>query len=110
MIPGVGVGRRRIFSNRQQPGPRAKQTYSHFNITAAPVLRCHMKDLSAAKQCVTLSTCMHADFSSLLPKGDKVYQITHFEDPKPAASYFSQLQQDSATGNLTALSTQCAPY
>lgn len=51
---------------------------------------------------------LNADFSSLLPKGNKVYQITHFEDPKPAASYFSVLHQDLATGKLTAVSTQCA--
>ena len=50
-----------------------------------------------------------ADFSSLLPKGgNRVWQITHFEDPKPAAAYLSQLLQDPATGNLTVISTQCA--
>ncbi len=46
-----------------------------------------------------------ADFSSLLPVGDKLFNITHFES-RPGAMYLSELEQDSATGQLTAISTQ----
>lgn len=46
-----------------------------------------------------------ADFSSLMPVGDKVYQITHFEG-MPGASYLTTLKQ-SSTGELTVESTKC---
>lgn len=45
-----------------------------------------------------------ADFTSLLPVGDKLYSVTHFET-RPATMYLSELNQD-ANGNLTAISTR----
>jgi hypothetical protein len=42
------------------------------------------------------------DFASLLPVGDSLYMVSHFED-RPAAMYITELNQDSATGELTAL-------
>ena len=45
-----------------------------------------------------------ADFTSLLPVGDKLYSVTHFES-RPGAMYISELQQD-ADGMLTAVSTK----
>lgn len=44
------------------------------------------------------------DFSSLLPVGDKLYNITHFES-RPGAMYLTELSQDAATGALTPVST-----
>ena len=57
----------------------------------------------------TALTCAHcaADFTSLLPKGDKIYTVTHFESPEPMASYFTKSTQDPATGKLTVDSTEC---
>jgi secreted PhoX family phosphatase len=46
-----------------------------------------------------------ADFSSLLPVGDKLYSVSHFES-RPGAMYLSELKQDKATGKLTAVSTK----
>ena len=34
--------------------------------------------------------------------------ITHFEAPDPAATYFTKMTQDPATGLLTVDSTECA--
>ena len=45
------------------------------------------------------------DFSSLLPKGDKLYNITHFES-RPGAMYLTELSQDPSTGLLTPLTTE----
>ncbi|MGO4854103.1 PhoX family protein [Phaeovulum sp. W22_SRMD_FR3] len=45
-----------------------------------------------------------ADFTSLLPIGNKLYSVTHFES-RPGAMYISELAQD-AEGNLTAISTK----
>lgn len=45
-----------------------------------------------------------ADFTSLLPVGDKLYSITHFES-RPGAMYVTELSQD-ADGMLTAVSTK----
>ncbi|PTV95469.1 hypothetical protein C8J27_104105 [Rhodobacter aestuarii] len=45
-----------------------------------------------------------ADFTSLLPVGDKLYSITHFES-RPGAMYVSELHQD-ADGKLTPVSTK----
>ncbi|MGD8910676.1 MAG: DUF839 domain-containing protein, partial [Chromatiales bacterium] len=42
------------------------------------------------------------DFASLLPVGDSLYMVSHFED-RPAAMYLTELDQDSSTGELTAL-------
>lgn len=44
------------------------------------------------------------DFTSLLPKGDKLYSISHFEEA-PAGLYLTELKAD-ADGNLTAVSTK----
>ncbi|MCB1353398.1 MAG: DUF839 domain-containing protein [Rhodobacteraceae bacterium] len=46
-----------------------------------------------------------ADFSSLLPVGDKLFSISHFES-RPGAMYVSELSQDPDTGLLTAVSTR----
>jgi secreted PhoX family phosphatase len=46
-----------------------------------------------------------ADFSSLLPVGDRLYSISHVE-ARPGAMYLSELKQDKATGELTAVSTR----
>jgi hypothetical protein len=48
----------------------------------------------------------HADFSSLLPNGNKVTMVTHFETPEPSAVYFTKMTQDPKTGKLTVLSTE----
>lgn len=45
-----------------------------------------------------------ADFTSLLPVGDKLFSITHFES-RPGAMYLTELKQD-ADGKLTAVSTK----
>ncbi len=45
-----------------------------------------------------------ADFTSILPVGDKLFSITHFES-RPAAMYVSELQQD-ADGNFSPISTR----
>lgn len=44
------------------------------------------------------------DFTSLLPKGDKLYSISHFED-NPASLYLTELAKDAA-GMLTAVATK----
>ena len=44
------------------------------------------------------------DFTSLLPRGDKIYAISHFEDG-PGALYLTELAQDAA-GLLTAVATK----
>ncbi|MFP4423335.1 MAG: alkaline phosphatase PhoX, partial [Desulfococcaceae bacterium] len=45
------------------------------------------------------------DFSSLLPVGDKLFNLTHFES-RPGAMYLTELNQDPATGMLTPVSTK----
>lgn len=45
------------------------------------------------------------DFSSLLPVGDKLYSISHFES-RPGAMYLSELKQDPATGALSMVSSK----
>ncbi len=45
------------------------------------------------------------DFSSLLPVGNKLFNLTHFES-RPGAMYLTELNQDPATGLLTPVSTQ----
>lgn len=45
-----------------------------------------------------------ADFTSLIPVGDKLFSITHFES-RPGAMYVTELKQD-ADGKLTAVSTK----
>jgi hypothetical protein len=44
------------------------------------------------------------DFSSLLPIGDRLYEVTHFES-RPAAMYLTELEQ-SSSGMLSAFSTK----
>jgi hypothetical protein len=45
-----------------------------------------------------------ADFTSLLPMGDKLYSVTHFE-ARPGALYLTELNQ-SSDGKLAAMSTK----
>lgn len=45
-----------------------------------------------------------ADFTSLLPRGDRLFSVTHFES-RPAAMYISELKQD-ADGTLSMISTK----
>lgn len=45
-----------------------------------------------------------ADFTSLLPRGDRLFSITHFES-RPAAMYISEVRQDEV-GNLSYISTK----
>ena len=45
------------------------------------------------------------DFTSLLPVGDKLYSVTHFES-RPGGLYLTELNQDKATGKLTPVSTR----
>jgi secreted PhoX family phosphatase len=45
-----------------------------------------------------------ADFTSLLPRGDRLFAVTHFES-RPAAMYLSEVKQD-ADGKLSFLSTK----
>lgn len=49
-------------------------------------------------------TSANPDFTSLLPVGDKLFSVSHFEE-NPAALYLSELTQGS-DGNLTAVSTK----
>ena len=45
------------------------------------------------------------DFASLLPIGEKLFMVSHFET-RPAAMYLTELSQDKTTGQLTAVSTK----
>lgn len=45
-----------------------------------------------------------ADFTSLLPRGDRLFSVTHFE-ARPGAMYLSELKQD-ADGTLTVISSK----
>jgi secreted PhoX family phosphatase len=47
----------------------------------------------------------YADFSSLLPVGDRLFEVTQFEEI-PAAMYLSELEQDADTGELRAIDTK----
>ena len=44
------------------------------------------------------------DFSSLLPRGDHLYIVSHFET-RPAAIYVTKTERDPATGELKAVDT-----
>ncbi|MBN2906187.1 MAG: DUF839 domain-containing protein [Rhodobacteraceae bacterium] len=46
-----------------------------------------------------------ADFSSLLPVGGKLFNVTHFES-RPGAMYVTELSQDAATGALSPVATR----
>lgn len=45
------------------------------------------------------------DFTSLLPVGDKLFMVSHFED-RPGAMYLTELDQNENNGVLTAISTR----
>lgn len=45
------------------------------------------------------------DFASLLSVGDKLFMVSHFES-RPGAMYVTELEQDKATGKLSAKSTK----
>lgn len=45
------------------------------------------------------------DFSSLLPVGDRLFMVSHFEE-RPGAMYLTELNQDRATGLLSPLATR----
>lgn len=49
------------------------------------------------------------DFTSILPRGDKIFMVTHFETT-PAAIYISEVLQDEATGWLTPIDTQAVSF
>lgn len=44
------------------------------------------------------------DFSSLLPVGDKLFMVSHFES-RPGAMYLTEMEQDKTTGILKAKNT-----
>jgi secreted PhoX family phosphatase len=44
------------------------------------------------------------DFTSLLPVGDKIFMVNHFES-RPGAMYVSEVSQDAETGELSLVST-----
>ncbi|TPV96964.1 MAG: DUF839 domain-containing protein [Myxococcales bacterium FL481] len=46
-----------------------------------------------------------ADFNSILPVGDKLHMVTHFEST-PGGAYLTEIDQNATTGELTALSTE----
>ncbi len=45
------------------------------------------------------------DFSSLLPIGDKLFMVSHFET-RPAVMYLTELEQDKESGKLTPVNTK----
>ncbi|BCO10370.1 alkaline phosphatase [Desulfolithobacter dissulfuricans] len=45
------------------------------------------------------------DFSSLLPVGNKLFMVSHFES-RPGAMYLTELGQDQKTGKLKAIKTE----
>ncbi len=49
------------------------------------------------------------DFSSLLPRGRKIYNITHFES-RPGGMYLTELNQDTTTGMMTPVSTRSIDF
>jgi uncharacterized protein len=49
------------------------------------------------------------DFASLLPVGEKLFMVSHFES-RPGAMYITELDQDLETGHLTALNTKPADF
>jgi len=49
------------------------------------------------------------DFSSLLPRGGKIYNITHFES-RPGGMYLTELNQDTTTGMMTPVSTRSIDF
>jgi hypothetical protein len=51
----------------------------------------------------------NAEFSSLLPIGNKLFMVSHFET-RPGAMYITELNQDLKTGLLTAVNTKPADF
>ncbi|MCA8879448.1 MAG: DUF839 domain-containing protein [Rhodobacteraceae bacterium] len=49
------------------------------------------------------------DFSSIIEKDGKLYILSHFES-RPAAVYMTKVEQDAATGQLTAVDTQSVDF
>lgn len=49
------------------------------------------------------------DFSSLLPRGNRLFNVTHFES-RPGAMYLTELSQDKNTGLLTPLTTESIDF
>jgi len=49
------------------------------------------------------------DFASLLPVGNKLFMVSHFES-RPGAMYITELNQDKETGLLTAVNTKPADF
>jgi secreted PhoX family phosphatase len=49
------------------------------------------------------------DFSSLIPRGNRLFSITHFES-RPGGMYLSELNQNAATGELTPISTRSIDF
>ncbi len=49
--------------------------------------------------------CNKPDFMTLIPVGSKLFMINQFEC-SPAAMYLTELEQNQATGELSALSTR----
>lgn len=45
------------------------------------------------------------DFASLLPVGDKLFMVSHFET-RPGGMYLTELNQDKKTGKLTPINTK----
>ena len=45
------------------------------------------------------------DFASLLPVGEKLFMVSHFES-RPGAMYVTELEQDKKSGKLTAINTK----
>jgi secreted PhoX family phosphatase len=49
------------------------------------------------------------DFSSLIQKGNRLFNITHFES-RPGAMYLTELTQDATTGELTPVTTRSIDF
>jgi uncharacterized protein len=49
------------------------------------------------------------DYTSILPRGDKIYLVTHIEST-PAAIYVSEVIQDEETGLLTPVDTKAVDF
>jgi len=45
------------------------------------------------------------DYTSILPRGDKIFMVTHFENT-PSALYVTEVRQDEVTGDLTPVDTK----
>ncbi len=50
---------------------------------------------SSGKATAEVDISNDPDYASFLLKGDKIFQITQFESPRPGCAYVSELVQDS---------------